>query len=207
MSDHHLPDDLKRWPADPYQLLGVAPGCSPRDLRRAYTQLIRIFKPEQHPDEFRRIREAYEAALRGAEFAPLTPAEPWPERPQDDAPPAPAAPSADAELDQLWEQAIAGDAAGAYRKLVEWQERYPGRAGGLLRLYWLLALAPELDATHRPADWLFAGLWENGLSGPLWELCRRELTDDPEAALGDRCADLLHRSAASSRLIEFARWR
>ena len=31
-----------------------------RDLRRAYTRLIKVYKPEHAPDEFRKLREAYE---------------------------------------------------------------------------------------------------------------------------------------------------
>ena len=63
-----LPDDPARWPADPHELLGVPRDVNPRDLRRAYTKLIRAYKPEQFPEQFRRIRAAYEAALRLAEF-------------------------------------------------------------------------------------------------------------------------------------------
>ena len=55
-------------PEDPYELLGVPRDAGPRDLRRAYTRLIRAYKPEQHPEQFRRIRAAYEAALRLAEL-------------------------------------------------------------------------------------------------------------------------------------------
>ena len=64
MSDHALPDDLSQWPSDPHELLGVAHGVAPRELRRAYTRLIRRYKPEQHPEHFRRIREAYEDCLQ-----------------------------------------------------------------------------------------------------------------------------------------------
>jgi hypothetical protein len=76
MSNPGLPDDLARWPADPFKLLGVSRSAGPRDLRRAYTRLIRTYKPEQFPEHFRRIREAYEAALRHAERfnPPPTPA-------------------------------------------------------------------------------------------------------------------------------------
>ena len=41
-----LPEDLSRWPTDPYALLGVTHDVAPRDLKRAYTQLIRTYKPE-----------------------------------------------------------------------------------------------------------------------------------------------------------------
>ena len=57
MSD--LPDDVRRWPSDPFKLLGVPRNVPPRDLKRAYTRLIRSYKPEHSPDEFRRIRAAH----------------------------------------------------------------------------------------------------------------------------------------------------
>jgi hypothetical protein len=56
-----LPDDPKHWPDDPFEVLGVTRGVSDADLRRAYTRLIRRFKPEHTPEQFRRVREAYEA--------------------------------------------------------------------------------------------------------------------------------------------------
>jgi hypothetical protein len=63
MSERPLPDDPGSWPTDPHTLLGVSFPTSPRELRRAYHRLIRIYKPEQFPEEFRRIREAYENLL------------------------------------------------------------------------------------------------------------------------------------------------
>src|SRR5579883_3032310 len=67
MSEHSLPSDSSKWPRDPFRLLGVQPGISARDLRRAYLQLIRRYKPEHAPNEFRLIREAYEKAQRFTE--------------------------------------------------------------------------------------------------------------------------------------------
>jgi hypothetical protein len=61
MSDSHLPDNFADWPTDSYQLLGVRQDVRHKELRRAYARLIRLFKPEHAPEEFRRIREAYEA--------------------------------------------------------------------------------------------------------------------------------------------------
>ena len=64
MSDSHLPDDVRRWPKDPFALLGISRNVDARELRRAYTRLIRDYKPEHCPDQFRLIREAYESAQR-----------------------------------------------------------------------------------------------------------------------------------------------
>jgi hypothetical protein len=85
MSERPLPDDLSLWPDDPNDLLGVPHDASPRQLRQAYNRLIRIYKPEQAPEPFRRIREAYESLLRMAELfgpcheVPDPPAEPGPQ--------------------------------------------------------------------------------------------------------------------------------
>ena len=63
MSD--LPEDVRRWPSDPFELLGVSRDVPPRELKRAYTHLIRTYKPEHAPEQFRRIREAYDKAVEG----------------------------------------------------------------------------------------------------------------------------------------------
>jgi hypothetical protein len=63
MSDRSLPDDPARWPSNPCELLGVPFGGALRDLRRAYTRLIRVYKPEQYPEQFRLIRAAYDYLL------------------------------------------------------------------------------------------------------------------------------------------------
>ncbi|WDQ15676.1 hypothetical protein [Rhodopirellula sp. P2] len=56
MSDpawHHLPQD-------PRSFFELPEAFDRRDLKRAYGKLIRQFKPETHPQEFQRIRAAYE---------------------------------------------------------------------------------------------------------------------------------------------------
>lgn len=102
MDEPPLPTDIGRWPRDPFALLGVKMGSDLKSVKRAYQRLIRIYRPEHHPVEFRRIREAYESAqsmtgwfstvdadvaeeimLRGPDESP---------NPYDDLPPIPLAP-------------------------------------------------------------------------------------------------------------------
>lgn len=52
MSKHTLPPDPSSWPDNPFELLGVAHGVSPRELRKAYLHLFRRYKPEHAPEEF-----------------------------------------------------------------------------------------------------------------------------------------------------------
>ena len=57
---------------DPYAVLGLAPGATAEEVRRAYFRLVRIHTPEAHPEEFKRVRAAYEtlrSPLRRAELA------------------------------------------------------------------------------------------------------------------------------------------
>src|SRR5262245_59150077 len=133
MNDTHLPDDLSRWPSDPYTILGVERGVAPRDLRRAYVTLIRVFKPERHPEHFRRIREAFDYVQRfAAFFAEKPPPDPVSTPPPDSSEtPKPERPIADDDLvvtdepvvvsrpdpvparntaESLWARAVGGDA-------------------------------------------------------------------------------------------------
>lgn len=45
---------------DPYTLLDVRPGTSAEQIRRAYLRRVKMYKPDRHPAEFRRVREAYD---------------------------------------------------------------------------------------------------------------------------------------------------
>jgi curved DNA-binding protein CbpA len=46
--------------ADPYAVFGLPPDSDDEAIRRRYLQLVRQFSPEQHPDKFAAIRQAYE---------------------------------------------------------------------------------------------------------------------------------------------------
>jgi hypothetical protein len=60
-AERQLPPDPGRWPKNPYELLAVPRDVDRTTLRRAYVELIRKYKPEHFPDQFRRIRDAYDA--------------------------------------------------------------------------------------------------------------------------------------------------
>lgn len=45
---------------DPYLLLDVRPGASADQIRRAYLRRVKMYKPDRHPAEFRKVREAYD---------------------------------------------------------------------------------------------------------------------------------------------------
>ncbi|MSP59441.1 MAG: tetratricopeptide repeat protein [Myxococcales bacterium] len=45
---------------DYYEILGIERAAEERDVKRSYFRLVRKFSPENAPEEFKRIREAYE---------------------------------------------------------------------------------------------------------------------------------------------------
>lgn len=63
--------EQKRTPnltsSDPYAVLGLMRGAAPREVKRAYFDLVREYPPENDPQTFKVIRAAYEK-LRTAEM-------------------------------------------------------------------------------------------------------------------------------------------
>lgn len=46
--------------ADPYTVLGLPRRSGPREIKRAYFELVRQYPPETQPNEFKLVRAAYE---------------------------------------------------------------------------------------------------------------------------------------------------
>ncbi len=67
-----------------YKILGLKPGASQLEIKKAYFKLIRQHSPESDPEQFQKIREAYEQLKNAGEtsegpaFPPF--AEPWAEK-------------------------------------------------------------------------------------------------------------------------------
>ncbi|MCE9605366.1 MAG: J domain-containing protein [Planctomycetia bacterium] len=186
MSDLPLPADLARWPENVFELLGVVLGTDEKGLKRAYQKLIKTYRPERYPEEFRRIREAYDTALSITEWMASVGDLPSIEKSaaeQGSVPPvaegasmeqsaipnsadvAPTAangrptsvePTYEARLAAAWAPAVGGDSAAAYRELDALRSATPTRHEAYLGLYWLLRLSARLDAERQPCDWLIA---------------------------------------------------
>ena len=63
---------------DPYKILGVEKDTGLKELKRAYVRMIKQFRPEQHPEEFQRIQQAYSLLRDGARSVGLQSVEPEP---------------------------------------------------------------------------------------------------------------------------------
>jgi hypothetical protein len=224
MSRGRLPDNLDQWPDDPFALLGVSHSSSRREVKRAYAQLIRLFKPEQFPEHFRRLRDDYELLDQRLSWMEMNEAESeqvaaFADEGEDaDGAESHNEVSADSgperlkpgsrDRDDLWEKARRGDLAEAYAHYSKLANQ--GRADDALfvRLFWMLRLTPEIDPLRDPRDWLVAGLKRCGLRGRLPELYRCEVADDPHEALSPRCQAAINCSGHLGLLTELviARW-
>ena len=51
----------------PWHVLGIARGSSLAEVKKAYARLLRQHRPDQDPVGFRRLRDAYELAVRMVE--------------------------------------------------------------------------------------------------------------------------------------------
>src|SRR5580700_8475682 len=55
----------------PWEVLGIAPQADEQQIRRAYARLLKAHRPDQDPEGFRRVRDAYEALQAAADRPPL----------------------------------------------------------------------------------------------------------------------------------------
>jgi hypothetical protein len=221
MKDGSLPENWADWPTDPFELFGVTPAVTPRELRRIYTRLIREFKPERAPEQFRRIREAYETLQQyaawnevqdkdaGAEA--LSPPRSLPVAPNSQEQTAPEQPDirpAFEAREDYWAWAIEGKLERAYRACLDLRERKPEHACYYSQLYWLLLAMPALDAERSPCDWLAQGLRNCSQYAGLLDLYQEELADEPKEALTPRFGELLEqvRGVLLTELVE-RRWQ
>lgn len=203
MNPADLPDDLAQWPTNPYLLFGIDRGAETNDLRRIYVRLVKRFKPEQYPEHFRRIREAYESLQSWHAMPSFAVSN---ETEEEEGPP-PESISMPRRREDAWELALHGDLGAAYERLRQRVESTRHDPTAYAQLYWLLRLAPELDMRGNATAWLTAGLMESRLEGPLAELYRRELLRRPSEGLDVRCQKLLSCGATPRRLLDLLTWR
>lgn len=177
---------------DCWEVLGVAPGADERSIRRQYARLLKVHRPDEDPEAFQRVREAYEQALAQTRWELDEPHAEAQALPQQDAP-APVAQSIEplieaapdqvqqaralldgldpAQLDSRWQQARAQGCEAAF----EYQ----------LLQYCLSDAAPRLAILHWavPARGWFTP-WQavpmtayqaDELLGSLWQACHAGL--------------------------------
>ena len=50
-----------------FEVLNIAPTTSQRDIKIAYSQLLKIYHPEEYPEKFKEIHNAYQLAMKYAD--------------------------------------------------------------------------------------------------------------------------------------------
>ena len=190
MADTPAEPDWSLLPNHPAGFFGLGAQFDRRELKRAYNELIRRFKPERFPQEFQRIRAAYEEledAIRyGAQpESPTVLREPteWPEKAAawhqltlTDGQPT--------TQQSLEERIRSGDVQCAYEELKAQRKKSP------LDFYTLALLSdvvPGSDA-HQFADWLLRGLQVHPNEAGLSRLLHTYLSELPNL---DGCEPLL----------------
>jgi len=175
LSDDDAKVDWSLLPHAPLAFFGLAESFDRKELKRAYNRLLRQFKPEKHPQEFQRIRAAYELLdnqLRYGAAATPSPAYQWK---TDESPAPPSSPSRSSQQPRPLEPATVPPApasqpavplhvrirreplANVYRELAEKQHKLP---------YDFYALAVMSDVVHRKDGqqflrWILQGLAEH----------------------------------------------
>jgi hypothetical protein len=205
----HLPVDLAQWPEDPFAVLGVDRRADETELRRAYARLIRVYKPEHAPEEFRRVREAYDQAQQQLEQRRRWGDDDEPSSSDHAAPPANGERVATRDVDDTvpvgplqhdtW-RALAGvKLLDEYRRLAQQSERSPDETT-FVQLYWLLKLHSDFDA-REPVEWLVRWLRSYPqLDGPAWDLYYAHIFEHPAEALTERFQSLLDHAERLDRL-------
>lgn len=220
MTDDQLPDDPSQWPSSPWKLFGLDSDADLASLRRAYSRLIRQFRPDTHPVEFQRIREAYEQinssitaqvqfelqadiepSSHESELSPNSPIEPAISKRN----------AVDREVAlnvyETFAQHEKTSVAEAYHTLIRHYEQNSSETT-MAALYWQLVINPDLDSQREPADWLLKGLSFASGSTTLVKLFGQELGLNSKFALKSDTGHILLRIPVRSRSnLLFQRWK
>ncbi|HQX48459.1 MAG TPA: hypothetical protein PLY87_00815 [Planctomycetaceae bacterium] len=199
MTDH-LSEVIEDWPLSPFEVLGVPRTADKTEVRRAYSALIRRFRPETHPRHFQRVRESYEAVLtivqsRDSQDGRL------PAELRIDLSPlirTPGVPRESIRETRNVESQESSDSTAAELLWLEFSQR-PQRsqfdgirnllqgssanATTLLIGFWMLKLCPEFAPLEQPAYWLMRGIKEYPLDSRFVDLLLIELQRHPELTM------------------------
>ena len=231
----HLPESTDDWPDDAWKLLGVEHDADLKSLRRAYTRLIRKFKPEHSPDEFQKIREAYDAAraffelkeqLELGDDSAIRLVDPLIVKPADkffdeakastesqtiglpDESPGYSASEVGKKLENAWAFALAGDIATARNRLEELHTETPDNEDVIARLYWIRKITPS-EPIEELIEWLIGIVKRRGVRGRPWQFLLTESAWNSRETLRDDIVDLVCAGSQPERLVPLLliRWK
>jgi hypothetical protein len=235
MTDH-LSDELARWPINPRTILNVPSSAGKSEIRKAYAQLIRRFRPETHPQHFQRIREAMEILLAGLDDengsesfsveltsdygiaqVGLFDSRQQPSgndvRRESDASSISqsvhGSASWEAERDQVWAEYTQRPSAECLQKLQDLAVRSDRDPVPFLMGCWAARLRPDLARERRPFEWIREGIEKFGGTTELVELLMEELRDNTTLLSEEDSGHLAERIQSSELLQAYlsSRWK
>ncbi|MBT5018208.1 DnaJ domain-containing protein [Planctomicrobium sp.] len=225
MTEENLSDDPRHWPSNPFALLGITREATERDAKRAYTRLIRKYNPEHNPDEFRKIREAYEAAVQQIQWRQpnspnsvedaldqfrsdeVVPAEPRDDFSGDSSSKPSTGNDLDSQLRDLWIATSPDTFAETYTQLQKILQTHPYDEEVAVQLYWLHVLDPGLNESQTVIDILQPLLSRQGANGRVAELLLRSLNAGEVDCENEIIQTLLANSRRQTHLSELLRHR
>lgn len=210
----HLSDDPADWPVDPYELLGVERHSDEKTLRRAYSRLIREFRPEHHPLEFQKIREAYDRARGSLDISGIS--QTWNgdwqvsvERPGfAQSHRASSSAQASDRMAAVWNLAQQGDVEAALATLDREYGDFPESLEAASGRYWLLKLSPDTE-DKAIVEWLGEYVVRHPGKSALADWLETELNWSPALARQSALSGLIDSGLPIERLAELAilRWK
>jgi curved DNA-binding protein CbpA len=135
-----------------YETLGLAKDAEEGEIKRAYFSLVRKYQPDRFPEEFKKIRAAYETLMDRDKRA---------------------------EYDAIGE--LPGSVAPLYHE-AQWFDRFGKRSKAAEFYQMILQSHPELDNVREQYALSLSADGKTGKAGELWkELCQRH-PDNPRYA-------------------------
>ena len=186
-----LSDNSDDWPINPFDLLGVDSGAERAEVRRAYSGLIRRFRPETHPRQFQRVREAFEKVMAAIESRGLNANDVRKDlkdsvgghevnvsgsRPTTVA----KATSHQNDLAEgIWNQFSLQPDVEQYQQIHRLADTDESTVDTYLMAYWMLRLRPDFAPSEHPVVWLTQAFRCDGADPRLVDLLLDEFRRDP----------------------------
>jgi hypothetical protein len=194
----HLSDNVDEWPRDPFQIIGVERPTERSDVRRAYSKLIREFRPETHPTHFQKLHEAYELVLAivdggGANilFPGSGPLFDFDNKPSVGSRGNAGSGSADeVTAETVWRQYSEAPGIDAFHAAKRLSESAGASAEVFLMLYWMLRLHPDIAPSEDRLPWLQRGLKRHPQDGRFVDLLTAELRADSLLCVDEQTRDI-----------------
>jgi hypothetical protein len=224
--NEQLSENIDEWPVSPFEVLGLPRTAERTDIRRAYSALIRRFRPETHPKQFQRVRESFEAVMAAIEARSqnsheiridLTALVADEDGGKIDSPASvsstarsvttPGTTTTDT-ADLIWNRFSQTPDVSQYTDLRKLLHSHGRSADAFLMAYWMLRLRPDFAPDEKAAMWLIRGIESFGADPRLIDLLVDEFRRDADltepSISGETCGHILNSELLCIYLI--GRW-